>query len=180
MVYREKCSSCHGTYSGGLDHLRLIAFPNRLIPIGHIGTDPVRLALANDQVAAAINGTAFRSVLDAKSSGGYVATRLTGLWATAPYLHNGSVPTLWDLMHPDRRPARFEVGGHSLDFVKVGIAGTVAPDGVIRHAPDYKPWAKPSVYDTSELGQSNRGHDMEFHDLTEDQKWDLLEYLKLL
>jgi hypothetical protein len=61
----------------------------------------------------------------AANIGGYVAPILNGVWATAPYLHNGSVPTLWHLMHPESRPCRFEVGGHKLDSTKVGIAGKV-------------------------------------------------------
>jgi hypothetical protein len=110
----------------------------------------------------------------------YVAPPLAGVWATAPYQHNGSVPTLWHLMHPDQRPARFYVGGHRIDFVRVGIAGEVESDGTMRYASDYRPWSTPRLFDTSEPGRSNRGHETMFADLTEAQKTALLEYLKRL
>ncbi len=61
----------------------------------------------------------------AANNGGYVAPILNGVRATTPYLHNGSVPTPWHLMHPESRPRRFEVDGHKLDFTKVEIAGEV-------------------------------------------------------
>ena len=52
---------------------------------------------------------------------GYVARPLEGVWATAPYLHNGSVPTLDDLLKPeDERPVCFPVGHREYDPVKLG------------------------------------------------------------
>jgi hypothetical protein len=92
------------------------------------------------------------------------------VWNTAPYLHNGSVPTLWDLMHPETRPAKFMVGGHAFDMKKVGIS---YPEG-------YTPWSMPVEYDTSELGKSNAGHEWQFAGLTDAEKLELIEYLKLL
>ena len=179
-IYREECSSCHGRYEPGLDHVRLIEFPNRLVPVERIGSDPLRAALAVPEVGAAIARSPFATTVDAAPTGGYIATRLSGLWASAPYLHNGSVPTLWHLMHPEKRPAKFEVGGHRLDLDKVGIAGEMHEDGVMHDSPSYAPWARPSLYDTSEPGLSNKGHERPFAHLSEDQKSDLLEYLKLL
>jgi len=109
-----------------------------------------------------------------------VAPPLSGIWATAPYLHNGSVPTLWHLMHPDQRPSRFYVGGHALAFARVGIAGDVDDDGTMHYPRDYRPWSTPSLYDTSEPGRSNRGHETMFAGLSEADKRALLEYLKRL
>jgi hypothetical protein len=114
------------------------------------------------------------------STGAYIAPPLTGIWSTAPYLHNGSVPTLWHLMHPDQRPVRFYVGGHSLDFARVGISGDVDDDGTMRYPPGYHPWSTPMLYDTSEPGRGNRGHESMFAGMTEAQKCALLEYLKRL
>ncbi len=83
-------------------------------------------------------------------------------------------------MPPSERPAKFAVGGHRLDFAKVGIDGETDAKGTYKYAPDYEPWARPSIYDTSGLGFSNKGHERYFQDLGEEQKRDLLEYLKLL
>ncbi|HEY0092927.1 MAG TPA: cytochrome c, partial [Archangium sp.] len=58
---------------------------------------------------------------------GYVSRPLAGIWATPPYLHNGSVPTLWDLLQPvARRPARFPLGQHEYDPEKVGYVTEVS------------------------------------------------------
>src|SRR5213079_951338 len=99
-------------------------------------------------------------------TGGYVAPILSGLWATAPYLHNGSVPTLWHLMHPAERPTKFFVGGHRLDFKRVGIDGYL-DDGTLRYPADYRPWSTPQLYDTREPGRANTGHVAQFKPLTE-------------
>lgn len=51
----------------------------------------------------------------------YKARPLNGIWATAPYLHNGSVPTLWALLSPySERPQQFRLGNTQFDPVKVG------------------------------------------------------------
>lgn len=98
----------------------------------------------------------------------YKARPLNGIWATAPYLHNGSVPTLYHLLLPaEQRPARFAVGQMEFDPVKVGF----------KHDSD-DPQA-PYVFDTSEVGNSNAGHEYGT-DLTEAQRQSLVEYLKTL
>jgi mono/diheme cytochrome c family protein len=74
----------------------------------------------------------------------YKPRPLAGAWATAPFLHNGSVPTIYDLLSPaDERPRTFHVGSREFDPVKVGIA------------PSEGFW----LFDTSKTGNSNRGHE---------------------
>src|SRR3954466_7506420 len=99
----------------------------------------------------------------------YVAPPLAGVWATAPYLHNGSVPTLWHLMHPAERPTAFDVGGHALDLVKVGIAG-MEHEGLWITPPDYTPWAKPVRIDTAVAGLHATGHEAPFDTMSEPDK----------
>ena len=84
-------------------------------------------------------------------------------WATAPYLHNGSVPSLWHLLHPAQRPAKFIVGNREYDSAKLGYSTTGSG------------W----TFDASQPGNSNVGHTGERYgtNLTEDQKAALLEYL---
>jgi len=178
-LYRARCAECHGSYSDGAPSVRLVSFPNRLVPQAAMGTDPARWQAMEPRLLRAIRSSGY-SAVDPAQTGGYVAPPLTGLWATAPYLHNGSVPTLWHLMHPAERPPRFQVGGHRLDFERVGIAGAVDRDGTLRYPASYRPWAHPRLYDTAQPGLGNRGHEGPFQDLTEQQRADLLEYLKLL
>lgn len=179
-VYHSACAGCHGRYSAGVSEPRLVSFPNRLIPGAEIGTDSVRWAAARPEILRELERLDYARHLGAAPTRGYVAPPLTGLWATAPYLHNASVPTLWHLMHPSERPERFQVGGHRLDFERVGVDGRARPDGSYRFPEDYDPWASPVLYDTRVPGQSNRGHEVEFESLTEAQKRALTEYLKLL
>lgn len=95
----------------------------------------------------------------------YKARPLNGVWASAPYLHNGSVPTLYDLLRPvAARPRKFAVGRWQYDPRKVGYVS----DGDA-------PW----VYDTSMTGNRNGGHEYGTS-LSEDDRWALVEYLKSL
>ena len=172
-LFSNRCSECHGTYSNAMDRPILMKYPNRLVDQDDDGTDPNRWEGVTQDLLDYFKSSAagiYSKYIDVQRTGGYVAPLLSGVWNTAPYLHNGSVPTLWDLMHPETRPAKFRVGGHAVDLKKVGIS---YPDG-------YTPWSEPVEYDTSELGKSNAGHDWQFDGLSDDDKSNLIEYLKLL
>jgi hypothetical protein len=96
----------------------------------------------------------------------YKARPLNGIWATAPYLHNGSVPNLWQLLQPaDKRVKEFYVGSREIDPVNVGLDAAPYPGG-------YK-------FDTTLPSNSNAGHTYGTT-LTDDQKWALIEYMKTL
>jgi hypothetical protein len=97
---------------------------------------------------------------------GYYVRKLRGVWATAPYLHNGSVPTLWDLLQSvDKRPVKFAVGHRDYDPQHVGFVKE--PQNIV--------WE----FDTSITGNRNTGHEFGTK-LTDDDKWALIEYLKTL
>ncbi|MFL0798975.1 MAG: hypothetical protein K6L80_00880 [Agarilytica sp.] len=96
----------------------------------------------------------------------YKARPLNGVWATAPFLHNGSVPTLFDLFLPAaQRPSEFYVGSRTFNASKVGF-----DYGYAEHA---------SFFDTRLKGNSNSGHEYAA-DLSEEDRWALIEYLKSL
>lgn len=95
----------------------------------------------------------------------YKARPLNGIWATAPYLHNGSVPTLYDLLLPPAsRPKKFTLGRREYDPRKVGYVS----DGDV-----------PFVVDTSVTGNGNGGHEYGVA-LPDADRWALVEYLKTL
>lgn len=179
-LYKAHCSNCHGNYEDAGGHPALVSFPNRLVRQAESGTDSSRWEAIDDSLLHAIFSTVISTRIDAQRTEGYVAPLLSGLWATAPYLHNGSVPTIWHLMHPEARPAHFWAGGHALDFTRLGIAGAPDQQGVWAYPPAYSPWSTPVVVDTAAPGRSNKGHESEFISLSEDDKTDLIEYLKLL
>jgi mono/diheme cytochrome c family protein len=96
----------------------------------------------------------------------YKAAPLAGIWATAPYLHNGSVPNLYELLLPsNERTSKFYVGSREFDAKKVGFKTEQAPGT--------------TLFDTSLPGNSNAGHDT-YGTFNEEQRWQLVEYLKSL
>ena len=121
----------------------------------------------------AVAATPVRRTITAAHTGRYVAPSLSGLWLSAPYLHNGSVPTLMALLTPSQRPKRFLVGGHRLDMSVMGI--DLTPQGTYRTG--YVPWSTPQMLDTSKPGLSNAGHTYGAK-LNVRQKQDLINYLK--
>ena len=107
----------------------------------------------------------------------YKAGPLAGVWATGPFLHNGSVPTVYDLLSPeDERPARFYVGSRQLDTEKLGFVSS----------PDSLPEKEREglfLFDTTLAGNSNRGHafpDPSVAKLSPDDRYAIIEYLKIL
>lgn len=182
-VFTARCSECHGTFETIDGRERLVAYPNRLVSLSSIGTDPERSMAYDATVEAWVKGhpdEPFVRLVRSQATGGYVAPILSGVWATAPYLHNGSVPTLYDLMHPEERPERFQAGGHDLNFDRVGVALERCADGVYRFAASARARTTGAIYDTARRGRSHRGHEWQFTELTEAEKRALLEYLKTL
>jgi len=171
-VYARQCAACHGDYRLTGGRPQLVRFPNWA---GDVGTDRLRAAAFGPALANAVNRTVYRDTIAAAAGQGYVAPPLTGIWASAPYLHNGSVPTLAALLSPAMRPARFEVGGHALDFDRVGLRLT--PDG--SYPQGYRPFSQPAWIDTRAPGRGNTGHDYGVA-LSDAEKQALLAYLKLL
>ncbi|MCZ0737914.1 hypothetical protein [Phreatobacter sp. AB_2022a] len=176
-VYVRACAVCHGTYDEDLDRPRLTAFPNWA---GDVGTDMSRVKAFDQALAGRVNATVYSRYLTAAATGRLAAPLLSGVWATAPYFTNGSVPTLRHLLEPDTRPTRFMVGGHRLDLANVGLALAPGPDGVWRDPSDYRPFAGSVEIDTRRTGFSNRGHEREVSDLSAEERRALIEYLKLL
>ncbi len=96
----------------------------------------------------------------------YKARPLNGIWSTAPYLHNGSVPNLYQLLLPaDQRDKVFYTGNREFDPVKVGQISSDQPGSF--------------EFDTSLYGNSNSGHEYAT-DLSEEERYQLIEFLKTL
>ena len=100
---------------------------------------------------------------------------MDGIWATAPYFHNGSVPTLWHLLHPKQRPVVWRRTPSGYDQQRVGLEVVTCSE-----VPSDVPAAeRRQHFDTRRAGKAASGHD--YPDvLSEDEKTALLEYLKTL
>lgn len=169
-VYARACAACHGSYDDNLAAPRLALFPNWA---GDVGTDMNRAKAFDPALAARVNSTVHgRRHIEAASTGRLAAPLLTGIWASAPYLSNGSVPTLRQLLEPETRPARFTTGGHRLDLDKVGVG-----EGVVPNSPRH---GTPVMIDTAKPGFSNRGHADQVSGLDAAERDALLAFLKLL
>lgn len=173
-AFRRECASCHGSY--GPDG----KYPNKNIPLEEIGTDPVRHAALPVHMRAGyarnwLNhyGQKEKAIVDPP---GYVAPPLDGIWASAPYFHNGAVPTLWHVLNPEERPAVWLRSRDGYDCKKVGLeveTMDAVPTSVRR------PSDKRKYFDTHIVGKSPQGH-LFPNRLTREEKFAVLEYLKTL
>lgn len=174
-VFEANCTRCHGTY----DADGAVEYPNEIVPLKVIGTDPARAVGMSDRMVAHYNATWFadRHKADPVMTG-YQAPPLRGVWATAPYLHNGSVPTVYHLLKSSERPARF-LRPPSTDLThydRARLGWTFRP---VDSPSSLTPEEKRGYFDSSRFGLSNTGHT--FGDkLSDDERADVIEYLKTL
>lgn len=172
-VFNDNCSHCHGTYGDDAE------YPNRLIPLEEIGTDNVRLGALSVDGRKVYHKSWFghfgehETRVDPK---GYIAPPLDGVWASAPYFHNGSVPTLWHVMNSSERPVVWKRSEDGYDQERVGLVVEEFEKlpSSIRRADDLR-----TYFNTSRFGKSSAGHTFP-DELTSDERRAVLEYLKTL
>ncbi len=174
-VFGYNCSRCHGTYGDAP------SYPNLLLPIADVGTDPA-LASGAAQFAGEyvtwFNESFFGETSNLRSENGYYAPPLDGIWATAPFLHNGSVPTIAALLESNTRPKYWTRTFDSSDYnaVALGWNFTALENGQDAE-PD--PAKRIRIYDTTKLGYAATGHT--FGDaLSAGDRTAVIEYLKTL
>jgi mono/diheme cytochrome c family protein len=170
QVYTRYCFDCHdpkGSRVGQID------------PLESIGTDPHRVWSYTPELNQLLldYGEGFPwKLTDMRSTNGYASMPLDGIWARAPYLHNGSVPTLWELLLPeDRRNGgrdHFYIGHAVYDQREIGHRSDIR---MLDNRPAFR-------FDVTERGNSNRGHSGAYYgtELSDAEKWALIEYLKTL
>jgi len=169
MVFTNNCQRCHGSYGADGE------YPNLLIPGNIIGTDSI-LYTANQQAKQFVDW--FNSSWFSQGANpaklipfnGYIAPPLDGVWITAPYLHNGSVPTIEAVLNSKLRPAYWsrDFDNPQYDYEHLGWK---------YEAHDTANGKK--VYNTTLPGYGNYGH--YFGDgLTNDERKSVIEYLKTL
>lgn len=169
LIFEEKCAKCHGAYGAQP------SYPNKVVALDVVKTDPVYVQYIHQSGITAWYNSGWFAQSEPRSwfepLPGYIAPPLDGIWATAPYLHNGSVPTIEALLHSPSRPVRWQRSGDSRDYdlEKVGWKYTVPTRA------KKKGW----TYDTTLPGYGNGGHT--FGDaLNSEDRAALIEYLKTL
>jgi hypothetical protein len=162
-LFDQQCARCHASESTGTR-----------IPFDLIGTDRERIGTWGKDNAIAANKVVRDMGIDRKGLVeepliGYVAQFLDGIWLRAPYLHNGSVPTLRDLLEPvEMRPKVFYRGYDVYDPVKVGF---------VSQGPEAQ--RRGTRHDVTQRAGGNLGH-VFGTELSSEEKDALVEYLKTL
>ena len=160
-IYKVECAACHDTGASRA---------GSIVPVDEVGTDRFRLSMWTSAAAQSYNaygeGRAWK-FSSFRATKGYVAVPLDGVWARAPYLHNGSVPTLADLLEPaEARPKRFWRGFDLYDAVRMGFVSSGADAE-----------RTGTLLDTSLPGNGNGGH-LYGTGLPPESKRALVEYLR--
>ena len=162
-IFANNCASCHGFNSDQR---------GQVLPLDQVGTDANRLLHWTASASEAMNNYADNYPWDFsqfRKTDGYVAPALDGLWAKAPYLHNGSVPSLVDLLNkPSDRPKQFYRG---YDVYDQDLVGFISNDAAAQKSS--------FLLDTTVQGNDNSGHEFGT-ELNVGDKKSLIEYLKTL
>jgi hypothetical protein len=176
-IFTENCAQCHGTYGAKW------TYPSKIVEIDKIGVDRTRYLGVSAKFRDAYNGGWFGQEkpqgFGITETAGHQAPPLDGVWATAPYLHNGSLPTLYDVLNSKTRPKLFtrsyKTDENAYDKAKVGWKVDVltqSPQGL-------GGYEQRKIYDTTLPGRGNAGHTFG-DDLTDDERRAVIEYLKTL
>jgi mono/diheme cytochrome c family protein len=174
QVFARVCAGCHGSYGAEQN------YPNLLIDLETVGTDPAyaRQAVESERFVRWFNRSFYGQGAEAMPALGYVAPPLDGVWATAPYLHNGSIPSIAAVLDSTQRPTYWQMRteprrydpdtlGWRFDVLESGKEAVGDPELAKR------------IYDTTRHGYGNQGHT--FGDtLSEQERRSLIEYLKTL
>jgi hypothetical protein len=185
-IYEEYCTHCHGTREPPFRHdpPQSNELVGTVVPIEKIGTD--RWRLDSYTWVLAVNQSTLYAGYEKdwgfdppypqrfshfRKQPGYANSPLDGIWLRAPYLHNGSVPNLWELLKPEKeRVGSFYRGDDVYDPKDVGFVSTVAEQDS----------RKFFLFNTQVPGNGNGGHTGPGYgtDLPDRDKWALIEYLK--
>lgn len=175
-VFTASCAKCHGTYG------EKWTYPNKVVPLDEIGTDRRRFDNIGVKFGEAYAQSWFGQESPPKPirpTVGYQAPPLDGVWATAPYFHNGSVPTLDGVLNTKARPKvftrSFRTGEEDYDAVRVGWKVRECPPADAKQ-PAYE---RRKIYDTTQPGRGNGGHTYG-DDLSDHDRRAVIEYLKTL
>ena len=159
-LFQANCADCHAFGAPKV---------GQVTPLAAVGTDPHRLASFTEGLVASFHSIKEKPfIFDSYSkTEGYANLPIDGTWARAPYLHNGSVPTMWELLQPvEKRSTKFYKGYGVYDPVNLGFVS----QGPEAQAAGY-------LFDTAVAGNSNVGH-LFGTELADEEKWDLIEFLK--
>lgn len=175
-IFTKNCMSCHQAHERDVMGLPIYLPPKR-VPIAKVGTDSARTLSIDEAYLNLVSKTAWNELVPLqKTEPGYLAPQLWGIWARFPYLHNASVPTLYEMMiEPSLRAQKFSLVDageeYRYDPVKGGLTQTDLNSLKNLRA----------LRNTSLPEQSNQGHYFPFmKSFTDEDRYSVIEYLKTL
>lgn len=186
-LFGESCIKCHGDHPRDFEGLPIYNTP-KVIPAIKVGTDNEKLRAISEEFVSLVQRSTLSDILTFNEKSirkGYFAPKLWGIWARFPYLHNGSVPTLYHMMlKPKDRPSIFSVkdAGEKYRFDPV-FNGLTLYDKKMNQTLKLKAkLGDRNIYDISKEGLSNKGHyfNKYFDKLTHNDRLAIVEYLKSL
>ncbi len=178
-VFSRTCQHCHGSYETDAEGLPIFARP-LFIPIDVVQTDGDRLAGNTPEFYAEIARSPLADLIRVQPNrNGYFAPRLVGIWSRFPYLHNGSVPTVRDLLRPpSERPKTFSLQDagekHRFDPENLGLTALAHADPGASKVRGIR-----NIYDTRRIGHSSQGHAF-YTNFSDQEARAVIEYLKTL
>ena len=180
-IFSENCAKCHGTYGPEGK------YPSKVVPLDVIGTDRSLAEYTKPEFVKHYAASWFAQEKDPygkpfplQTIRGYQAPPLEGVWATAPYFHNGSVPTVYHVLNSQARPKvftrSFGTEKEDYDIDNLGLKVTLLNHHLDTNTPARE---RRKIYDTTQPGRGNSGHT--FGDaLTDPERRAIIEYLKTL
>lgn len=179
-VFTANCAGCHGTYAANDEDE---TYPNLLFPLDLIGTDAVVAEGAKyaPELVEWYNESFYGSITRMTPEDpfpGYMAPPLDGVWATGPFLHNGSVPTIAAVLDSSKRPKfwrRHDFDSANFDQEALGWPHTELAYGHNQVEESERKF----IYDTTQFAHTNTGHTFGDH-LTDAERTAVLEYIKTL
>lgn len=181
-VFEDNCARCHGE----LDDKGRVQYEPSIVPIDTLGTDPElmrqqtgpeheRFRRWGEESFVQLYGQRLQVTLNQ----GYIVPPLTGVWATAPYLHNGSVPSVEAVLNSKMRPRYWQKLGifekTDYDTARMSVRFRARMSGQALA----EPLTRRFIYDTTLKGYGNQGHTYGDR-LTQPERLAVMEFLKTL
>jgi len=181
QLFQQHCAKCHGSY--GPEE----SYPNKVIALETIGTDRRSAEGITEEFADHYRQSWFAQEkgpdgkpFPRQTVRGYQAPPLDGVWASAPYFHNGSAPTVYHVLNSKARPKIFtrSYGAEKEDYDVDKLGWKIK---VLDRPPDAKMPApeRRKIYDTTQPGRGNGGH-LFGDNLTDEERRAVIEYLRTL
>ena len=182
LIFTNNCAQCHGYYGAGegnyfetwYDQEIIRTDPARLYGMGRVYREFLKVSFFGEDGTGPSPPGRPAQAITVFQPPGYIAPPLDGIWATPPYFHNGSSPTLWHVLHPRERPKVWFRSEDGYDPVRVGLVFDefdVLPDSAVAG------WQKRMYFQDTLPGKSIQGHYFGAS-LSNDEKMALIEYLK--